>query len=318
MSTILVTGGAGFIGSHLSERLLSEGNKVICLDNFNESTNKLFKYRNVGDILNHDSYRLIDGDVRKKEDLDKIFTRHGIDIIIHLAAQTGVRPSVQNPVLHYKVNVVGTVNILQACVKHKVQQLIFASSSSIYGCNSKFPFAEDDKADNQLSPYAATKKAGENACYVYHSLHGLNTTCIRPFTVYGPRQRKEMAISLFTRQISNGETITIFGDGSNSRDYTYISDAVDGFVKAIGRTGFEIFNTGGGNPISLLDLIRLIENKLGKKVNVKHSPMQLGEVNHTCADTNKSYNELGYSATVPIEEGVEKYIRWYKDELSQG
>lgn len=312
--SILITGGAGFIGSHLTERLLSKEERVICIDNFNESTNQEFKYRNIKGIRDNENYRIVDADVRRKELVDEVFAQEDIDLVFHLAAQTGVRPSVQNPVLHYKVNVIGTVNILQACVRFKVPQLIFASSSSIYGCNSKYPYSEDDKSDNQLSPYAATKKAGENICFVYHKLYGLDVTCIRPFTVYGPRQRKEMAISLFTRQIHNDEVITIFGDGSNSRDYTYVSDAVDGFVKAMGRTGFEIFNTGGGNPVTLKQLIAMIETKLGKKAQVQYSPMQLGEVDHTCADTTKSYIELNYKAQIGIDEGLEKYINWFKEE----
>jgi len=314
--SILVTGGAGFIGSHLTERLLNRGERVICIDNFNESTNQEFKLRNIKSIKDHSNYRLVDVDVRKKEFVEEVFSQEDIDVVFHLAAQTGVRPSVQNPVLHYKVNVIGTIHILQACVKFKVPQLIFASSSSVYGCNSKFPYNEDDKADNQLSPYAATKKAGENACFVYHKLHGLDVVCIRPFTVYGPRQRKEMAISLFTRQINEGETITIFGDGSNSRDYTYVSDAVEGFVKAIGIHGYEIFNTGGGKPVTLKQLITMIETKLGKEAQVKYSTMQLGEVDHTCADINKSHSQLHYSAKVGIEEGLDKYIDWFRSEYN--
>lgn len=312
---ILITGGAGFIGSHLSERLLNEGNRVICFDNFNESINKEYKYRNINDIKCHYDYKLVDGDVRNIGELGSIFSQEEIDVVIHLAAQTGVRPSVQNPVLHYKVNVLGTVNVLQACVRHRIRKLVFASSSSIYGCNSKFPFSEDDKTDNQLSPYAATKKAGENICFVFHKLYKLNVVCIRPFTVYGPRQRKEMAISLFTRQIYNDEVITIFGDESNSRDYTYVSDAVDGFVKAIGINGYKIFNTGGGKPITLKSLISMIEERVGKKARINYGSMQPGEVYHTCADTTKSLNELGYSAKVPIEEGLDKYVKWYLREV---
>ncbi len=311
---ILVTGGAGFIGSHLSERLLKEGHRVICFDNYNESTNHLWKWRNIRGFMEHPNYRLIDGDVRDKSYLDIPFNTEKIDIAMHLAAQTGVRPSVQNPILHYKTNVLGTVNILQYCVKYEVKQLIFTSSSSVYGCNSKSLFSEEDKVDNLLSPYAATKKAGENICFVFNKLYDLNVTILRPFTVYGPRQRKEMAISLFTRLISNEKKITIFGDGSNSRDYTFIEDMIDGFILAMGRSGYEIFNIGGGYPVSLSKLIFLIEEILGKKAEIDHEPMQLGEATHTCASTEKAKDLLGYFSKVKIEDGINRYIEWYKED----
>jgi len=313
---ILVTGGAGFIGSHLSERLLEEGHKVICFDNFSDfgggSDYVAIKWKNISNCINDPEYKLVSGDIRNRTDVNAPFEEKKIDVVIHLAARTGVRPSVQDPPLCYKVNVLGTINVLQLCVQYNVKQLIFASSSSIYGCNSKIPFLESDKVDSPLSPYAATKKAGENICFVYHKLYDLHTTILRPFTVYGPRQRKKMAISSFTRQISNGEKITIFGDGTNSRDYTFVEDAIEGFVKSIGRKGFEIFNIGGGNPISLSKLICLIEEKVGKKAEIEYDQMQPGEVTHTFASTEKAKILLGYSSKIKIEEGLSRYIEWYR------
>lgn len=316
---ILVTGGAGFIGSHLIERLISEGHKVICFDDFSGlETSYDFKWKNIKNVIDDKSrFRLVQGDVREKGYSEIPFEQEKLDAVIHLAAKTGVRPSVQDPVLHCKVNVVGTVNVLQLCVKYGIKNLVFASSSSIYGSNSKIPFSEDDKADSPLSPYAATKKAGENMCYVYHKIYGLNVTCLRPFTVYGPRQRKEMAISSFTKKIINGSKITIFGDGSNSRDYTYVDDVVDGFIKSLyTNKGYRIYNVGCGNPVSLNDLILLIEFRLGRKAEIDYGSMQPGEVNHTYADISKAREHLGYSPKIGIEEGLRRYIDWYLSEES--
>ena len=320
MGHYLVTGGAGFIGSHLSERLIKEGHRIICFDDFSGlATSYNHKWDNIKSMLdNHSQYRLVQGDIREKGYLEIPFEQESIDVVIHLAAKTGVRPSVQDPVLHCKVNIIGTVHILQLCVKYHVKNLIFASSSSIYGNNPFIPFSEETKADLPLSPYAATKKAGENMCYAYHKLYGLNVVCLRLFTVYGPRQRKEMAISLFTRQIYNDEKITIFGDGENTRDYTYVDDIVDGFVRVLDHEGYKIYNIASSNPISLSTLIALIEEKLEKKAKVDHSPMQPGEVNHTYADITKATIKLGYSPKISIEEGLTGYIDWYlNDELKR-
>ncbi len=314
---ILCTGGAGFIGSHLCERLVQEGHRVICFDDFSGlATSYDYKWKNIKNVMQDtDHFRLVQGDIRDKGLLHIPFSQEKLDAVIHLAAKTGVRPSVQDPVLHCKVNIVGTVNILRMCVKYGVKNIVFASSSSIYGANSITPFSEDDKADSPISPYAATKKAGENISHVFCKLYALNTICLRPFTVYGPRQRKEMAISSFVKKIDNGEKIVIFGDGSNSRDYSYVSDVVDGFVLALERkNGFETFNIGGGHSVSLSKLICLIEEKLGKKAEVNYSPMQLGEVDHTFASVEKAKKILGYTAKVGIEDGLDSYIEWYKNE----
>ncbi len=313
---ILVTGGAGFLGSHICDRLIDEGHTVVCFDTFVASTNYLFKHSNLMSIANNPNFGIINGDIRNKEQLEVCFKWEPLDAVIHLAAQTGVRPSVQDPMLYYKTNVLGTVNILQLCAAYGIKNLVFASSSSIYGNNPIVPFREDMKADKQLSPYAATKKAGENACYVFHKLYGINVVCLRPFTVYGPRQRKEMAISSFTRKIHAGEEITLFGDATNSRDYTYVSDAVKGFISALYcNKGYEIYNIGGSNPISLSSLVEIIEQALGKKACITHDTMQLGEAYHTYADISKAKAKLGYSAIVSIEDGIKKYIDWYLGDI---
>ena len=314
MKNILCTGGAGFIGSHLSERLIKEGHRVICLDDFSGlEVSYDHKWSNISDMIdNAKQYRLIQGDIREKEYLKIPFEQEKIDIVFHLAAKTGVRPSVQDPILHCKVNIIGTINLLQLCARYNVKNLIFVSSSSVYGNNLHVPFSEETKADSPLSPYAATKKAGENMCYVYHKLYGLDIICIRPFTVYGPRQRKEMAISSFVKKIYNGEKITIFGNGLNRRDYTYVDDVVEGLILALKyNKGYEVYNIASSNPISLSTLIFLIEERLHKKAEIDYSPMQPGEADHTYADITKATMNLGYLPKVSIEEGLTRYIDWY-------
>ena len=256
----LVTGGAGFIGSHLVERLLAEGHHVLCLDNFDEFYDPALKRRNLRQVLEDPKFRLIEGDLREERILERIFGEEKIDIVAHLAARAGVRPSIQNPLLYAEVNIRGTLNLLEACRRNNIGRLVFASSSSVYGNNRKIPFAENDPVDNPISPYAATKKAGELICHTYHHLYGIHIACLRYFTVYGPRQRPEMAIHQFTRLIHEGKKVTLFGDGSSRRDYTYIDDAVAGTMEAlIQATGYEIYNIGESQTISLLEMMRTIE-----------------------------------------------------------
>ncbi len=314
----LVTGGAGFIGSYLVERLLAEGNRVIGLDNFDNFYDPALKRRNLTRALQNPKFRLVEGDLRDEGILEKVFREEKIEIVAHLAARAGVRPSIQNPLLYADVNIRGTLNLLEACKKHGVRRLVFASSSSVYGNNPKIPFAEDDPVDNPISPYAATKKAGELICYTYHHLYGIDVACLRYFTVYGPRQRPEMAIHQFTRLIHQGKKVALFGDGSSRRDYTYIDDAIAGTMGALTKEhGYEIYNIGESQTISLSELIQAIEQRVGKRALVEYLPAQPGDVERTYADIRKASERLGYRPQTKIQEGLDHFVRWYLDESRQ-
>ena len=314
---VLVTGGAGFIGSHLCQRLLQEGYKVVCLDNFDPYYDPAIKRRNLEEIKatkGAKGFESVKGDIRDKALLDDIFRRSSVDLIIHLAARAGVRPSIQQPLLYEEVNVAGTLNLLEACREFGIRDFIFGSSSSVYGTNSKIPFAEDDPLEAMISPYAVTKRAGEIFCYAYHHLYGLNISCLRFFTVYGPRQRPEMAIHKFARLIDEGEKIPLYGDGTSRRDYTYIDDIIDGIMGAMRNLkGYDIFNLGESQTTPLRKLISLIEEALGKKAIVEELPDQPGDVPVTYADITKARRLLGYAPRVNIEEGVERFARWFRD-----
>lgn len=250
-----------------------------------------------------------------KESWKKFLGEEKIDIVAHLAARAGVRPSIQYPLLYAEVNIRGTLSLLEACRKNNVGRLVFASSSSVYGNNPKIPFAESDPVDNPISPYAATKKAGELICHTYHHLYGINIACLRYFTVYGPRQRPEMAIHQFTRLIHQGKKVALFGDGSSRRDYTYIDDAVAGTMGAlIQAQGYEIYNIGESQTISLLELIQTIEQRVGKKALIEYLPVQPGDVERTYADIRKARERLGYRPQTKIQEGLGRFVRWYLDE----
>ena len=312
--TILVTGGAGFIGSHLIDRLLGRGNRVVCLDNFNDFYDPAVKRRNIAEYLNNRDFTLVEGDIRDRDLAAKLFSETAFDCVVHLAARAGVRPSLEAPALYYDVNVAGTVNLLQACADARVKKLVFISSSSVYGNNEKVPFSESDPVDNPISPYAATKKAGELACYTYHHLYGIDVACLRLFTVYGPRQRPEMAIHRFAALIDAGRPVPLFGDGTTSRDYTFIDDIIDGLTAAIDREhGYDIYNLGDSNPVELRELLRLIENALGKKAEIERMPMQPGDVERTFADISRAQRALGYSPKVSIEDGIARFIRWFRE-----
>ena len=251
--------------------------------------------------------------------MEKIFSETNIDIVIHLAARAGVRLSIEKPLLYERVNIMGTINLLECCKKYNISKFIFASSSSVYGGNKKIPFSEKDNVDHPVSPYAATKKAGELICYTYHDLYKISIFCLRFFTVYGPRQRPEMAIHKFTRQILDGEKIEIYGDGSSSRDYTYIDDVISGVVNSLDRIkGFEIINLGNSNTIKLIDLVRLIEAVTGEKASLKFLNNQPGDVFITYADIRKAIKMLKYSPKTNIEEGLIKFIKWYKGKNKKG
>ena len=316
MSTILVTGGAGFIGSHLCERLLSDGVKVICLDNFDTFYDPKIKIKNAEVIAKKfpDLFELVTGDIRNPEHLKGIFQKNKVDFVVHLAARAGVRPSIAEPLLYEDVNIRGTVVLLEACKERGIKNFIFASSSSVYGEKQRVPFTEEDLDIKPISPYGATKRAGELLCYSYHHLYGMNVACLRIFTAYGPRQRPEMAIHKFTRLIDRGEKIQIYGDGSSRRDYTYIGDLIDGILGVIRHhKGFEIYNLGESQTTSLKELIRLSEEAFGKRANIETMEFQPGDVSVTYADITKAKRMLKYRPTVKMKEGIQRFVGWYKE-----
>ncbi|MFC5532214.1 GDP-mannose 4,6-dehydratase [Cohnella yongneupensis] len=324
MKTVLITGGAGFIGSHLGEALLSNGVKVVTVDSFNDYYDPAIKRRNVAETrkfmainaISDTNYTVCEGDIRDIAFLNEVFSDYPIDAIVHLAAYAGVRPSISNPVLYTDVNINGTVNLLEMSRQYNVGSFVFASSSSVYGNNEKVPFAEDDVVDYPISPYAATKKAGELLCHTYHSLYDINVACLRFFTVFGPRQRPDLAIHKFTKLIAEGKPIPYYGDGSTERDYTYIEDIIDGVTKAIewagaGKGKYEVFNLGESNTIRLDRMIAAIEAELGKKALIERLPMQPGDVNRTNADVSKARRMLGYDPKWHFEEGIREFVQWY-------
>lgn len=310
---VLITGGAGFIGSHLAENLVAEGYRVICIDDFNDYYDPRIKWENIAGLQARPEFRLVKGDITDNETLEKIFSAWKINQVVHLAARAGVRPSLRQPALYEKVNVGGTINLLEQCVKHQVKKFVFGSSSSVYGEQDQIPFSEEDRIERPISPYAATKRAAELICYTYHHLYQLSVTCLRFFTVYGPRQRPEMAIHKFTSLIYQRQPIPLYGDGSSSRDYTFISDIISGVRAAISRNfGYEIINLGNSSPIQLKELVRLIEDSLGLKARIDFQPPQSGDVTRTYADISKAQKLLGYHPEVPIEEGIALFVDWFK------
>lgn len=309
-----VTGGAGFIGSHLIERLLSENYNICCLDNFNNYYSPTIKWRNIEKVAQHPHFKLIEGDILDEALLENIFQNHRFDGIVHLAARAGVRPSVVNPKLYEEVNVRGTMNLLEIAKQHQIKKFILASSSSVYGNNSKVPFSESDPVDNPISPYAATKKAGELIAYTYSALYNISITCLRFFTVYGPRQRPDMAIHKFTKLIAAGEEIPVYGDGKAKRDFTFITDIINGVVRSIERCdGYNIYNLGESQVVPLMELIGLIEKNLGLKAKIKWLPPQPGDVPITYADISKAKAELDYQPEVDISDGIVDFIKWFNE-----
>lgn len=325
MNNVLITGGAGFIGSHLVERLLNEKNRIIIVDNFNDYYNPAIKERNIQELMKRKKQLNLDKnylkvyreDIRDSALIKRIFNDNKINIVVHLAAMAGVRPSLQNPKLYYDVNVNGTLNLLEECKKREINKFIFASSSSVYGNNQKVPFSESDFVDYPISPYAATKKSGELLCHTYHHLYDISVACLRFFTVYGPRQRPDLAIHKFTKLIFNNQKIPFYGDGSTERDYTYIDDIVDGIIKTVkwidkDEKQFEVFNLGESKTISLNRMLKTIEEAAGKKAIIERLPMQPGDVTRTFADISKSKELLGYDPNTDFEKGIMKFIQWYK------
>lgn len=311
---ILVTGGAGFIGSHLCERLLKEDNEVICLDDFNDFYKPEIKERNISSCKKNKKFKLYRADIRNKKILEDIFRKEKIGQIVHLAARAGVRPSINNPQLYAEVNVLGTINLLECARKSKIEKFIFGSSSSVYGLNKKIPFSEDDSLNNMISPYAITKYAGERFCYQYNQTHNIPVVCLRFFTVYGPRGRPDMAAYKFTERINDSREIEMYGDGHSKRDYTYVSDITEGIMSAIKKEfNFEIINLGDSRPVELKYLIKLIEKNLGKKATIKNMPPQQGDVPATYADIRKAKRLLNYNPKIKIEDGIKYFIKWYKE-----
>ena len=311
--TVLITGAAGFIGSHLCERLLDEGLSVVGVDNFDDFYDPQIKRDNISDCLKNKNFQLIEADIRDRATMDKAVGN--VEIIVHLAARAGVRPSIAEPLLYSDVNINGTMVLLEAANKHKVGKFIFASSSSVYGNNEKVPFSEDDNVDFPISPYAATKKACELICHTYHHLCGIDLTCLRFFTVYGPRQRPDLAIHKFSKLIEQDKPIPVFGDGSMMRDFTYIDDIIEGIIASMSKCkGFNIYNLGESQPISVNDLIGEIEKALGKTAIREYIPLQPGDVNRTFADITKAARELGYNPSTPIRDGLAKFTTWLRQE----
>ncbi|HET8760368.1 MAG TPA: NAD-dependent epimerase/dehydratase family protein [Nitrospiria bacterium] len=313
MPTVLVTGNAGFIGSHLTERLLALGHSVVGFDNFDPFYDPAIKRKNLAIVTSHPHFTFVEGDLRRREQVDALFAGCRIDRIFHGAARAGVRPSLKDPLLYEEVNVRGTLHLLEAATRHRVDNFVFASSSSVYGEQKKVPFSETDPVDHPISPYAATKKACELMCFTYHHLYSLPTTCLRFFTVYGPRQRPEMAIHAFTRAIERGEPLKLFGDGSARRDFTYIDDIIAGVTAALDRPHpYEVINLGESQTIALRDLIARLEQLLGKRANIQALPAEPGDVPITYADVSKARALLDYNPSTPVEDGLARFVAWYR------
>ena len=318
MRTYLVTGGAGFIGSTLVDRLLRENNKVIVVDNFCDFYNPQIKEKNIEENLKNGNYHLYRIDIRDAEELSKVFSENKIDGIFHLAAMAGVRPSIEDPVLYQEVNGIGTQNILEEAKKNNIKNLVMASSSSVYGNCKEVPFREDFIVDYAISPYAATKKSNEVMAHVYHHLFDMNIIMLRFFTVFGPRQRPDLAINKFTRLMLEGKSIPMFGDGSTSRDYTYVDDIVDGIMKSMdyvekNKNVYEIINLGNSSPISLREMINIIGEVVGVDPVIEQLPMQPGDVERTYADISKAKRLLNYNPQTSFKSGIEKFVKWYKE-----
>jgi len=310
---VLVTGAAGFIGSHVCERLVGEGLRVAGLDNFDAFYGREVKEANLAGLRGKEGFRLVEGDIRDRACVEGILREEASAGVIHLAAKAGVRGSVADPLGYEEVNVRGTLVLLEAMRQTGVKRLLFASSSSVYGSRRKLPFSERDSVDNPVSPYAATKKAGELLCHTYHYLYGMDVTCLRLFTVYGPRQRPDLAIHKFVRLMEAGQALPVYGDGSMARDFTYIDDIVDGMMSAWRECrGYQLYNLGESRPYRLTNLIAELERVLGRRAEIERLPAPPGEVRQTFADIRRAVTKLGYSPRVRLPEGLERFVVWYR------
>jgi UDP-glucuronate 4-epimerase len=315
---VLLTGAAGFIGSHVTERLLDRGHAVVGVDSFDPFYPRETKERNLARSLGHDGFTFVEADIRDREALSAV--PEDVDAIIHLAALAGVRPSILRPADYTDVNVAGTVVLLELARDRGVRPFVFASSSSVYGERETGPFREDDRVDHPISPYAATKKAGELIAHTYHHLFGLDVICLRFFTVYGPRQRPDLAIHKFARLMVSGQPIPVYGDGSTERDYTYIDDAVSGVERSLahvaeGRGGYDIVNIGENRTVPLHEMIERLSTELGVEPIVDRRPLQPGDVSRTSADITHARRLIGYDPHVPFEEGMRRFVEWFRSEV---
>mgnify|MGYP005850312317 CR=1 FL=1 len=311
---VLVTGGAGFIGSHLCERLVGEGYRVLCLDGFSPSDTAAFKERNLRALQGQEGFTLVRGDILDAEALDGLFGAYRVGRVVHLAALAGVGPSVRAPARYARVNVEGTVNLLERARRHGVRQFVFGSTSAVYGSNQP-PFSDDDPSPRPLSPYGASKLAAEVCCRTFHQLYGLPVTVLRFFTVYGPRQRPDMAIHKFARLMLEGRPVPIYGEGTSSRDYTYVGDIVEGIVRALERPfPWETFNLGNSTPVRLSELVRLLGERLGVPWRAEHLPEQPGDMSVTWADVSKARRLLGWQPQTPLDQGLQRFAAWLRGE----
>jgi UDP-glucuronate 4-epimerase len=314
---ILVTGGAGFIGSHLCEALTSRGAEVVAFDSFDPFYPRAIKERNLTALLGSDRFRLVEGDLREPADVEAALAEGRFDAVAHLAARAGVRPSLEDPGGYMSTNIEGTAVLLEAMRRAGCSRLVFGSSSSVYGNSRDVPLQETDRVDRPVSPYAMTKKAGEELCHVYHHAYGFSVMSLRFFTVYGPRQRPDMAIHRFVRLMEEGRPIPVYGDGTTERDYTYFSDIVAGVVAAVDwvrrEDGFEIVNLGESVPVRLDQLIAELAEATGRQPQIERLPMPVGDVERTCADIGRARELLGYAPSTGIKEGVEAFVRWYRE-----
>jgi len=315
LTTYLVTGGAGFIGSHVAEALLARESRVVCLDNFDPFYDRAAKERNLHAARTHDHYRSIEGDIRDAALVGEVLAEEQITHVVHLAAKAGVRPSLLDPLGYLSANVEGTLVLLEAARQHGVRKFVFGSSSSVYGAASEVPFREDQDISRPISPYAASKVAGETYCYTFHHLYSIPMVLLRFFTVYGPRQRPDLAINKFVRLLSAGQPVTMYGDGTSSRDYTFVGDIVAGVLAALDtELDFEIINLGSSSPVRLVDLIHAVGRVLDAPVRINQEPVQPGDVPRTYACVDQAKRLLGWRPTTTLDEGLARYIPWVREQ----
>jgi UDP-glucuronate 4-epimerase len=313
VANIVVTGGAGFIGSHLCEALLADGDRVTALDCFDEFYDPAIKRRNVAAAMASPGFTLIEGDIRDEAAVARAIPTD-TDAVVHLAARAGVRPSIEQPLLYQDVNERGTLVLLERVRQIESCRFVFASSSSVYGNRKEVPFRETDRVDDPISPYAATKKAGELLCHAYHHLYGIPIFCLRFFTVYGPRQRPDLAIHKFARRMEAGEAIPVFGDGSMRRDFTYIDNIIAGVKKSIDRcAGYRIYNLGQSQPVTVSELIAHLEEAVGRKAIIERLPLQPGDVQQTYADVSRAQEELDYQPAWELRDGLARFVAWMRE-----